>query len=79
MIDRDSIPNGRASLSLILNEKGGVIDDTVITNLGDHIYMVVNGACKEGDLQHFNNVLNDKFKGKDVSIEYNEDRSLVAL
>lgn len=29
-----------------MNEEGGIVDDTVITNAGDHIYMVVNGACK---------------------------------
>ena len=37
---------GEAKLSLIMNEQGGIVDDTVITNAGDHIYMVVNGACK---------------------------------
>ena len=37
---------GEAKLSLIMNEAGGIVDDTVITNAGDHIYMVVNGACK---------------------------------
>jgi len=41
-----SLKPGEAKLSLIMNEKGTIVDDTVITNAGDHIYMVVNGACK---------------------------------
>ena len=40
-------------LSLVTNSKGGIIDDTVITNAGDYIYMVVNGATKFGDMKHF--------------------------
>ncbi len=41
-----SLRDGEARLSLIMNEQGNIVDDTVITNAGDHIYMVVNGACK---------------------------------
>lgn len=44
--DIASLKPGEAKLSLIMNEKGGIVDDTVITNAGDYIYMVVNGACK---------------------------------
>ena len=28
---------GEAKLSLIMNEEGGIVDDTVITNAGDHM------------------------------------------
>ena len=44
--DIESLKPGQTKLSLIMNESGGIVDDTVITNAGDHIYMVVNGACK---------------------------------
>lgn len=44
--DIASLKPGEAKLSLIMNEAGGIVDDTVIANAGDHIYMVVNGACK---------------------------------
>lgn len=44
--DIASLKEGEAKLSLIMNEDGNIMDDTVITNAGDHIYMVVNGACK---------------------------------
>lgn len=44
---------GSGLLSLVTNPNGGIIDDTVITNAGDYIYMVVNGATKFGDMKHF--------------------------
>merc|ERR1719454_1496112 len=43
---------GEGRLSLLTNESGGILDDTVITNAGDYIYMVVNGACKVTDMAH---------------------------
>ena len=62
---------GSGCLSLVTNAKGGIIDDTVITNAGDYIYMVVNGATKFGDMKHFEEQLTD-FSG-DVTMEYLED------
>lgn len=62
---------GSGCLSLITNANGGIIDDTVITNYEDYIYMVVNGGPKFGDMKHFQEQM-DKFDG-DVSMEYLED------
>lgn len=62
---------GEGRLSLVTNTKGGIIDDTVITNAGDYIYMVVNGATKFGDMKHFQEQM-DSFNG-DVTMEYLED------
>mmetsp|Transcript_90262 Transcript_90262/g.260242 ORF Transcript_90262/g.260242 Transcript_90262/m.260242 type:complete len:231 (+) Transcript_90262:80-772(+) len=69
--DIQGLAAGSGLLSLITNEKGGIIDDTVITNAGDYIYMVVNGATKFGDMQHFEEQLAE-FDG-DASFEYLED------
>jgi aminomethyltransferase len=69
---------GTGCLSLVTNENGGIIDDTVITNAGDFIYMVVNGATKFGDMKHFQEQMNS-FNG-DVTMEYLEDsKQLLAL
>jgi aminomethyltransferase len=68
---------GSGLLSLVTNAKGGIIDDTVITNAGDYIYMVVNGACKYGDMKHFEEQLAD-FSG-DVTMEYLESMQLLAV
>ena len=62
---------GSGCLSLVTNESGGIIDDTVITKYGGYIYMVVNGATKFGDMKHFEEQM-AKFDG-DVSMEYLED------
>lgn len=69
---------GSGCLSLVTNENGGIIDDTVITNAGDFVYMVVNGATKFGDMKHFEEQLS-AFDG-DVTMEYLEDsKQLLAL
>lgn len=61
-------------------ETGGIKDDCIITKLqDDDFYVVFNGACKYTDLDHINAVKATEFKGKDISIEYNEERSLVAI
>ncbi|EEC42576.1 glycine decarboxylase t-protein [Phaeodactylum tricornutum CCAP 1055/1] len=69
--DIASLKEGMGCLSLVTNEKGGIIDDTVITNAGDHVFMVVNGATKFGDMKHFEEQM-AVFDG-DVTMEYLED------
>lgn len=69
---------GSGCLSLITNKNGGIIDDTVVTNSGDNIYMVVNGACKDVDMKHFREQEKD-FDG-DVKMEYlGDDVQLLAI
>lgn len=38
--DIGGLKDGAGCLSLVTNASGGIIDDTVITNAGDHVYMV---------------------------------------
>lgn len=72
---------GSATLSLITNEKGGIKDDTIITKVAnDRFFVVVNGACKDKDLAHMNEIKNSpKFDRKDVSIKLIDDHSLIAI
>lgn len=44
--DIAGLKQGEGRLSLIMNEQGTIVDDTVVVNAGDFYYMVVNGACK---------------------------------
>ncbi len=37
---------------LLLNDQGGIIDDLMFVNRSDNIFVIVNGACKHGDLAH---------------------------
>jgi len=72
------LKEGEGKLSLLTNKDGGIIDDTVLANAGgESVYMVVNGACKHGDMAHFKEQMAD-FKGE-VHMEYKEDLSLVAV
>lgn len=48
---------GRLRYSLLLNSDGGTIDDLMITRRDDHLYLVVNGATKHGDLKHIGRAL----------------------
>lgn len=50
--DLSLLKDGRLRYSLLLNERGGIIDDLMVTRRGDHFYMVVNGATKAGDIAH---------------------------
>jgi aminomethyltransferase len=75
--DIAGLKEGEARLSLIMNENGGIVDDTVITNAGKYIYMVVNGACKYKDMDHFKKYLDGS--GMDVKMEYLGEQQLVAL
>jgi aminomethyltransferase len=76
--DIAGLNNGSGCLSLVTNENGGIIDDTVITKYDDYVYMVVNGATKFGDMEHFQKQMAD-FNG-DVTMEYLEDSmQLLAL
>lgn len=65
---------GRMRYSLLLNEEGGILDDLMITNAGDHLYVVVNGAVKHDDIAHLREELPD-----DITLNYDEDAALLAL
>ncbi|MFM6853848.1 MAG: glycine cleavage system aminomethyltransferase GcvT, partial [Sphingopyxis sp.] len=65
---------GRMRYSLLLNDDGGILDDLMITNAGDHLYLVVNGAVKADDIAHIRLELAD-----DITLNYMEDQALLAL
>jgi aminomethyltransferase len=76
--DIAGLDDNSGCLSLVTNEKGGILDDTVITKYGDYVYMVVNGATKFGDMEHFEQQMKE-FSG-DVNMEYlGDDMQLLAL
>ncbi|KAK7303319.1 hypothetical protein RJT34_14222 [Clitoria ternatea] len=72
---------GTGTLTVFTNEKGGAIDDSVITKVkDDHIYLVVNAGCRDKDLAHIEEHIKAfKAKGGDVSWHIHDERSLLAL
>jgi len=79
--DVQALPKGKATLSLIMNEKGGINDDCIITKVeDDHYFMVINAGCKDNDLKYMNeHKTSSEWRNKDVNILYNEDNSLIAI
>jgi aminomethyltransferase len=43
---------GRQRYGMFLNATGGILDDLMFANRGDHIFVVVNAACKAADIAH---------------------------
>eukprot|EP00629_Pelagomonadales_sp_RCC1024_P011815 CAMPEP_0119272718 /NCGR_PEP_ID=MMETSP1329-20130426/8973_1 /TAXON_ID=114041 /ORGANISM="Genus nov. species nov., Strain RCC1024" /LENGTH=401 /DNA_ID=CAMNT_0007272815 /DNA_START=76 /DNA_END=1281 /DNA_ORIENTATION=- len=77
--DIAGLADGEGRLSLLTAADGGILDDTVITNAGDYIYMVVNGACKVTDMAHLEKLMAAN-PGMDVQMNYlGDDAPLVAL
>lgn len=68
------LPQGKMRYTLLLNDRGGIIDDLMVTQRGDHLFLVVNAACKDGDFEH----ISRRLAGK-VALERLENRALLAL
>jgi aminomethyltransferase len=64
----------RQRYTLFTNDGGGILDDLMVTNAGDHLFVVVNAACKDADIAHLRRHL-----GNEVAIEVLADRALLAL
>jgi glycine cleavage system T protein (aminomethyltransferase) len=43
---------GRMRYTLLTNDRGGILDDLMVTNAGDHLFVVVNAARKDDDIAH---------------------------
>lgn len=65
---------GRIRYTLLLAEGGGVLDDLMVTNAGDHLYLVVNGATKWDDIAHLREHLPDE-----ITLNHLDDHALLAL
>jgi len=78
--DVSGLAEGFGSLTVIPNAEGGVIDDCIVTNAGDHLYMVINAGHEEIDLPHIKTHM-DAFvaAGGDVSLETLSENGILAL
>src|SRR5246127_3698805 len=65
---------GRQRYAQFTNEDGGILDDLMVANFGDHLFVVVNAACKEADEAHLRAHLADSCQVDSLS-----DRALLAL
>ena len=51
-VDVIDLPVGKQRYGLLLTDEGGIIDDLMFTRREGDLFVVVNGACKAGDLAH---------------------------
>lgn len=42
----------RQRYGLLLSDEGTILDDLMLVNRGDDLFVIVNGACKDGDIAH---------------------------
>ena len=69
-----AVAPGRQRYAQFTNAAGGLLDDLMVANFGDHLFLVVNGACKADDEAHLRKHLSDA-----CTIDVLADRALIAL
>ena len=74
-VDIIDLPVMKSRYALFTNSNGGVSDDLMVTNLGDNcLFLVVNAACKDSDLEHLNQSI-----GLSCKVELCQNLALLAL
>jgi aminomethyltransferase len=64
----------RQRYGLFTNPDGGIMDDLMFANRGDHLFVVVNAACKDDDLANMKAALEPALNVSAIT-----DRALLAL
>jgi len=65
---------GRMRYTLFTNDSGGILDDLMVTNAGDHLMLIVNASRKHDDTVHMRRHLAGR-----ATLTPLEDRALLAL
>ena len=72
--DFSALKTGRMRYSMLLDEEGGILDDLMVTNAGEHYALVVNGAVKWDDIGHLREYLPDE-----ITLTHHDEQALLAL
>ncbi len=72
-VDILGLAEGRQRYGFFTDDNGAILDDLMITHLDDHLFVVVNAACKDADVAHLRKHLSDTC---DITVL---DRALIAL
>jgi len=73
-MDVQGLAEGRQRYGFFTNDAGGILDDLMFANRGDHIFMVVNAACNTADVAHLRAHLEPEIHVKEIT-----NRALLAL
>ncbi len=72
--DVAALAPGRMRYTMLTGDDGGILDDIIVTNVGDYLFLVVNAARKQADLAHIRAALPAACELAELS-----DRALLAL
>lgn len=73
-VDIAGLADNRQRYGFFTNANGGIDDDLMLSNRGDHVFAVVNAACKAADIAHMKAALEPGVTVTEVT-----DRALMAL
>lgn len=77
--DVQGLEMGSGCYSLLMNEAGGIEDDTIVHRHEDHVSLVLNAGCAEKDLRHLHTSLEAFEERSGVELHPIEGKCLVAL
>ena len=73
-VDIVGLKEGRQRYALFTNDTGGIEDDLMVANRGDHLFLVVNAACKGADFERLQSGLLGQ-----CDVAWHSDHALLAL
>ena len=73
-VDILGLKDGRQRYGFFTDENGGILDDLMISRLGERLLVVVNAGCKDADIAHLRAKLPEG-----VAVLVHDDRALLAL
>jgi aminomethyltransferase len=73
-MDIADLEAGHMRYGVFTNPRGGILDDFIVANSGEHLALVINAACKTDDLRRMRAAIGDR-----CQIEELADRALLAL
>ena len=74
-VDALGLPEGRQRYGFFTNAAGGIEDDLMFANRGDHMFVVVNAACKAADIAR----LRAAMEPEGIRVKEITNRALIAL
>ena len=80
VVDMINMKPNTGALTVFTNPAGGILDDLIVTEAVDHLYVVSNAGCRDQDVALLTaRQAEMAAAGQDVALEFLTDRGLVAL
>lgn len=73
-VDVIDLPVNKQRYAFFTNASGGILDDLMVTRRADHLFLIVNAACKDADTRHLTTHI-----GHRCHVVPLPDRALLAL